>query len=80
MQGTAGALGREYSTIMQRILVVDDDPTVTSVLKRGLSYEGFAVDTASSGAEGLSIVSITHDFRARTRCYELIAEALLRPS
>jgi alkanesulfonate monooxygenase SsuD/methylene tetrahydromethanopterin reductase-like flavin-dependent oxidoreductase (luciferase family) len=35
---------------------------------------------ASVGAEGLSIVSITHDFRARTRCYELIAEALLRPS
>ncbi len=39
---------------MQRILVVDDDPAVTSVLKRGLSYEGFAVDTASSGPEGLT--------------------------
>ena len=40
---------------MQRILVVDDDPSVTSVLKRGLSYEGFAVDIASSGVEGLAI-------------------------
>ena len=40
---------------MQRILVIDDDPAITSVLKRGLSYEGFAVSTASSGAEGLSI-------------------------
>ncbi len=40
---------------MQRVLVVDDDPSITSVLKRGLSYAGFAVDTASSGAEGLSI-------------------------
>ena len=39
----------------QRVLVVDDDPSVTSVLKRGLGYEGFAVDVASSGAEGLSI-------------------------
>ena len=39
---------------MQRILVVDDDPSVTSVLKRGLSYEGFAVDTAGSGQEGLA--------------------------
>ncbi|MCC6175268.1 MAG: response regulator transcription factor [Chloroflexi bacterium] len=39
---------------MQRILVVDDDPSVTSVLKRGLSYEGFAVDVASSGVEGLA--------------------------
>jgi DNA-binding response OmpR family regulator len=40
---------------MQRILVIDDDPAVTSVLKRGLSYEGFAVDAASSGVEGLAI-------------------------
>lgn len=40
---------------VQRILVVDDDPAITSVLKRGLSYEGFAVTTASSGAEGLSV-------------------------
>jgi luciferase family oxidoreductase group 1 len=30
-------------------------------------------------ATGLAIVSITHDFRARTRCYELIADALLTP-
>lgn len=40
---------------MQRILVIDDDPAVTSVLKRGLSYEGFTVDVASSGTEGLAI-------------------------
>jgi DNA-binding response OmpR family regulator len=40
---------------MKRILVIDDDPAVTSVLKRGLSYEGFAVDTAASGQEGLAI-------------------------
>ena len=40
---------------MQRILVIDDDPAVTSVLKRGLSYEGFVVDAASSGVEGLAI-------------------------
>jgi DNA-binding response OmpR family regulator len=40
---------------VHRILVVDDDPSVTSLLKRGLSYEGFAVDTASSGSQGLAI-------------------------
>lgn len=40
---------------MLRTLVIDDDPAVTSVLKRGLSYEGFAVDTAGSGAEGLAL-------------------------
>jgi len=31
---------------MQRILVMDDDPAVTSLLKRGLSYEGFMVEIA----------------------------------
>ncbi|PZN04757.1 response regulator transcription factor [Thermaerobacter composti] len=40
---------------MERILVVDDDPAVTSLLKRGLSYEGFTVDTAGSGEEALKI-------------------------
>jgi DNA-binding response OmpR family regulator len=40
---------------MQRVLVVDDDPAITSVLKRGLSYSGFAVETASSGTEGLEL-------------------------
>ena len=29
-----------------RILVVDDDPEIVSFLKRGLIYEGYAVDTA----------------------------------
>ena len=40
---------------MQHILVIDDDAAITKVLKRGLSYEGFAVATAVSGTEGLSI-------------------------
>jgi DNA-binding response OmpR family regulator len=38
---------------MQRVLVIDDDPAITSVLKRGLSYEGFVVDIAATGEEGL---------------------------
>lgn len=40
---------------MHHILVIDDDPAVTSVLKRGLSYEGFAVVTANAGAAGLAL-------------------------
>ena len=40
---------------MQRTLVIDDDVSVTRALKRGLSYAGFMVDTASSGAEGLAL-------------------------
>ncbi|WP_195571982.1 response regulator transcription factor [Paenibacillus sp. 1001270B_150601_E10] len=35
------------------ILVVDDDEKITSMLKRGLVFEGFEVLTANNGAEGL---------------------------
>lgn len=37
-----------------RILVIDDDLNITSFLKRALSYEGYTVETAASGAEGLA--------------------------
>lgn len=40
---------------MQRILVIDDDATVTNVVRRGLSYEGYRVDTAASGRQGLTV-------------------------
>ncbi len=39
---------------MLRILVIDEDPAAAHLLKRGLSYEGFAADTAASGAEELT--------------------------
>jgi DNA-binding response OmpR family regulator len=37
----------------KRLLVVDDDPTVTNVLRRGLTYEGFVVDVAATGTDAL---------------------------
>lgn len=37
------------------VLVVQDDPRVTSFIKRGLEAEGFAVRTTSDGAEGLNM-------------------------
>lgn len=40
---------------MPRILVIDDDPAVTSTLKRGLAYEGYTVDAAATGFQGLTI-------------------------
>ena len=40
---------------MATILVIDDDPSITSLLRRGLSYEGFGVETAASGEEGLAL-------------------------
>ncbi len=36
-----------------RILVVDDEPRLAGAVKRGLEAEGFAVDVASTGDEGL---------------------------
>ncbi len=41
--------------IVDRILVVDDDRAVTETLRRGLGLEGFSVDTANSGTEGLEL-------------------------
>jgi two-component system response regulator MprA len=36
-----------------RILVIDDDPKIRSVVRRGLVYEGFRVVDAGTGEEGL---------------------------
>src|SRR5947209_13520708 len=36
-----------------RVLLVDDDQKIISLLKRGLAYEGFEVYTASDGETGL---------------------------
>lgn len=56
---------------MQRILVIDDDQTVTSTLKRGLAYEGFTVDAAVSGHQGLTI--------ARDRAPDLVILDAMMP-
>ncbi|HEX2916375.1 MAG TPA: response regulator transcription factor [Chloroflexia bacterium] len=40
---------------MERILVIDDDPAVTSLLRRGLGYEGYKVEVADSGPDGLAL-------------------------
>lgn len=56
---------------MHRILVIDDDPAVTSLLKRGLSYERFDVDIASGGEEGLAI--------ARERYPDLVILDVMMP-
>jgi DNA-binding response OmpR family regulator len=56
---------------MQRILIVDDDPSVSSVLRRGLNYEAFAVDVAASGEEALEI--------ARERYPDLVILDVMMP-
>lgn len=37
-----------------RILVVDDDPEILSLLRRGLAYEGYVVEEAKDGKEALA--------------------------
>ena len=37
----------------ERILVIEDDSGTADALKRGLGYEGFIVDVASTGKDGL---------------------------
>ena len=38
-----------------RILVVDDDPRIRTVVRRGLAYEGYHVTEAASGEEALRL-------------------------
>ncbi|MNW29813.1 Response regulator MprA [compost metagenome] len=37
-----------------RILIIDDDDKIVSMLRRGLTFDGYEVTTASNGAEGLT--------------------------
>jgi len=54
-----------------RVLVVDDDPKIVSLLKRGLAYEGYTVDTASDGTEALA--------KAREREPDLVILDIMMP-
>lgn len=40
---------------MQRLLIIDDDPALCAMLRRGFAYAGYAVDVAESGMAGLAI-------------------------
>ena len=41
---------------MHKILIIDDDPAVIRLLQRGLSYEGYSIETATSGEQGLALL------------------------
>ncbi len=44
---------REYA-MAERILVIEDDAQIADLLRRGLIYEGYAVEVATDGESGLS--------------------------
>ncbi|NPV90801.1 MAG: response regulator transcription factor [Firmicutes bacterium] len=41
--------------MLAKILVVDDDSKITSFLRRSLSFEGYSVESAKNGQEGLRL-------------------------
>jgi two-component system OmpR family response regulator len=54
-----------------KLLLVDDDATLASALRRGLMAEGFSVEVAVDGTEGL--------WRGREGSYDLILLDIMLP-
>jgi DNA-binding response OmpR family regulator len=57
--------------MVPRILAVDDDPKMLSLMRRGLTFAGYAVDLAADGEEALVI--------ARDRPPELVVLDIMLP-
>jgi DNA-binding response OmpR family regulator len=55
-----------------RILLIEDEPKVSALVKRGLTAERYAVDIAADGREGLEYTE--------TYPYDLILLDLMLPS
>jgi two-component system OmpR family response regulator len=54
------ALSALDSTQPHRVLVVDDDPDILSLMKEALSFHGYQVDTASNGQAALDRIDEAH--------------------
>jgi two-component system, OmpR family, response regulator len=61
----------ERSVQTGRILLIDDEPRILSFVSRGLRAEGYGVDTAADGAQGLRTALAGH--------YDVIVLDLLMP-
>jgi DNA-binding response OmpR family regulator len=55
----------------EHILVIEDDPQIADLLRRGLIYEGYSVKVAAEGGEGLAA--------ARDRAPDLVLLDLMLP-
>src|SRR2546429_7022311 len=64
-------IARSVMVTAVRILVIEDEPRILGFLARGLEAEGFAVDGARNGREGLK--------RAQRDAYDLVLLDLLLP-
>ena len=54
MQESNGQKGQENQPTLT-ILVIDDEENIIEFIKLGLKYEGFAVESATDGAQGLAV-------------------------
>lgn len=57
--------------INMRILIVEDDPKISSYIRKGLEQSGFTVDEAPDGEEGLAAIT--------TSSYDLLVVDLMLP-
>ena len=61
----------QYHILEMRILVVEDDPFLSAYLAKTLRDDGYAVDTAEEGEDGL--------FKAQNREYDVIVLDIMLP-
>jgi two-component system, OmpR family, response regulator MprA len=54
MSETIGRTNQEQAEQKLKVLVIDDEINIIEFIKLGLSYEGFEVESASDGPEGLA--------------------------
>ena len=57
--------------VVKRILVVDDEEQIRSMLTQMLEHEGFEVDTAENGEEGMNLIT--------RHAYDLIITDMIMP-
>src|SRR5215472_12022634 len=67
----AAASGRVSHTGTVRVLVVEDERRLAAAVRRGLQAEGFAVDVAHDGVDGLHL--------AREGAYDALVLDLMLP-
>src|SRR4051794_1329786 len=64
-------MGRDGRRAPVKLLLVDDDATLSAALRRGLTAEGFSVELAADGPDGL--------WRAREGGYDLVLLDIMLP-
>jgi DNA-binding response OmpR family regulator len=51
---------RSPDGVVRRVLLIEDDPDIKTILRASLEYEGFAVTEATSAPAGIDLVEAHH--------------------